>query len=186
MILSQEKVIVFTRNVSFFTIDRFKTARRVFYHLLISTEPYEKTESDLLSFSSLQVLISLIFAWNPWKFPSFVCYLHYLYRKSFGKCSRSFNLSGPTFGQEVLYLWGAGAKRKDSKSLAVFSYGSVDVRRCQKTQRTVLIRILGKTCTFRAKKLLFSWVRVFLYTASSHVLEHAGWGKRAQKDDRWR
>ena len=40
------------------------------------------------------------------------------------------------------------SEEKESKSLAVFSYVSVDVRRLQKTLRAVPIRILGKTYRF--------------------------------------
>ena len=48
----------------FFDSWTYVTARRVFIELLTSAEAYVFTESDLLTFSSLQVLISLIFEEN--------------------------------------------------------------------------------------------------------------------------
>ena len=48
------------------------------------------------------------------------------------------------------------SEEKDSKSLAVFSYGSVDVRTCPEKIRTVLNRPGSKKGTFRVKKIKFS------------------------------
>ena len=54
----------FTFPLAFFFFDRFRTIRKVIIELLASAEPLVFTESDLLTFSSLQVLISLIFEGN--------------------------------------------------------------------------------------------------------------------------
>ena len=66
MILTQEKSRFFARNVPFFPKHRFRTARRVFYDLLTSAEVYFFTESVLIKFSSLQLLISAKLLAQKW------------------------------------------------------------------------------------------------------------------------
>ena len=71
------------------------------------------------------------------------------------------------FWTRVFALARTCSEEKDSKSLAVFSYGSVDVRTCPETLRTVLNRHVRKKGTFRAKKQKNSWVISLLWIASS-------------------
>ena len=71
MNLTQEKIENFTRNVHKRHSSRIRTARRVFYDRMTSTEPWEKTASEKSSLSSLQVLITLIFGAKPCKIHSY-------------------------------------------------------------------------------------------------------------------
>ena len=66
MILTQGKHYFFTRNVPFLLGVRIRTARRVFYNLLTSAEPYVFTESVLIKFSSLQLLINAKLLAQKW------------------------------------------------------------------------------------------------------------------------
>ena len=58
IVLTQENFIFFTRNVHKLRGDRFRTARRLFYDLMTSAEPQEKTASEKSSFPSNAVHFS--------------------------------------------------------------------------------------------------------------------------------
>ena len=135
----------------FFAFRRFGTARSVFYHLLTSTEPYEKTASDLLTFSSLQLLLSANIRLQNGFDPHY-CVLPYsnlhlrifyvifnFYRKLHSKhCTRAPYGGDRTFGQEVLQLGGAVAKSKWVNHSRFFPTAQLlsegERKRCERSQ----------------------------------------------------
>ena len=66
MSLTQEKFSFFARNVHVLPEIRIRIVRSVFWHLLTSAEAYFFTESVLIKFSSLQLLISAKLLAQKW------------------------------------------------------------------------------------------------------------------------
>ena len=64
--LTQENFSFFARNVHKKITSRFSTARSVFWRLLTLAEPLFFTESVLIKFSSLQLLISAKLLAQKW------------------------------------------------------------------------------------------------------------------------